>query len=350
VLKDERFVKNYRAAMSAEQIAQFPSSADVFNSLSQSLLETDGAAHRRLRGLVHKAFAPQLIDQMRRRIQQIANELLDHAQHKGEMDLIADYAFPLPITVIAEMLGVPVADRDKFRRWSNVLVNQAYSTDTQQVTSAAIEFSTYLYEIIEERRHQPKDDLITRLVQAEEAGDQLSEDELLSMIVLLLIAGHETTVNLIGNGVLALLEHPDQLNTLRRTPSLVPTAIEELLRYTSPVEIATERYASEDIVIAGTLIPKGEWVAVVLASANHDAEQFDDPETLDITREDNRHIAFGFGVHYCLGAPLARLEGQIAIPTLLKRLPKLALATAPAKLRWRQSLFLRGLEALPVSF
>jgi cytochrome P450 len=209
-------------------------------------------------------------------------------------------------------------------------------------------FMRYLRRLFERRRADPRDDLITALVQAEEAGDKLSEDELLAMVFLLLIAGHETTVNLIASGTLALLRHPDQLARLRHDPSLIKSAVEELLRYTSPVEMATERFAREDVIIAGTTIPRGELVLAVIGSANRDERQFEDPDTLRLDREPNRHLAFGQGGHYCLGAPLARLEGQIAISTLLRRLPDVRLAGGPESLRWRRGLFLRGLEKLPL--
>ena len=211
-------------------------------------------------------------------------------------------------------------------------------------------FMRYLRKLIQEKRTHPKDDLLTALVQAEEAGDTLSEDELLAMVVLLLIAGHETTVNLIASGTLALLQHPEQLEHLRRDPTIIKTAVEELLRYTSPVETATERFAREDVTLHGVTIPKGELVLAVLASANRDETQFVHPQRLDLARNPNRHLAFGQGVHFCLGAPLARLEGQIAIPMLLSRFPELRLSIPLERLRWRPTFVVRGLESLPVDF
>jgi cytochrome P450 PksS len=208
----------------------------------------------------------------------------------------------------------------------------------------------YIRKVIKARRADPRDDLISALAGAEEAGDSLSEDELSAMTFLLLVAGHETTVNLIGNGTLALLQHPDQMEKLRADPALVRPAVEELLRYTSPVEMATERYAREDVTVAGVTIPRGDMVFAVIASANRDERQFANPDSLDITREPNRHLSFGLGAHFCLGASLARLEGQIAIHTLLRRLPEMRLAVAPRTLRWRRGMLLRGLEALPVAF
>jgi len=211
-------------------------------------------------------------------------------------------------------------------------------------------FTDYLLTLFEEKRKNPKDDLVSALVQAEEAGDKLSEDELLGMVFLLLVAGHETTVNLIGNGVLALLQHPDQLQNLKEDLSLIKPAVEELLRYDGPVETSTERFAREDVAIGGTVVPRGEMVLVVLAAANRDPERFVDPDALDITRADNRHLAFGKGIHHCLGAPLARMEGQIAISTLLQRMPNLQLKGTPESLSWRPGLVLRGLRGLPVVF
>ena len=265
------------------------------------------------------------------------------------MDLIHDYALPIPTTIIAEMLGVPVQDRHTFHRWSSTIVaSNPSGWGMLKAMPNAMAFMRYIRKLIATRRANPQDDLISALVQAEEAGDQLSEDELLAMIFILLVAGHETTVNLIGNGMLALLEHPDQLEKLRDDPALIKPAVEELLRYSSPVETATERYAREDITIAGVTIPRGALVFAVIASANRDERQFANPDTLDITRQPNRHLAFGQGAHYCVGAPLARLEGQIAINTLLRRSSALRLAVPPGAVRWRRALVLRGLESLPV--
>jgi cytochrome P450 len=352
VFKDERFVKDWRNAVTPEQLAQIPPIPEVMKPLSRNMLDMDPPDHERLRALVSKAFTPRLIERMRPRVQAIADALLDAAQDKGEMDLIDDYAFPLPITVIAELLGVPVEDRNKFREWSDAAVS---GNATQEYVEKILiphmqAFTDYLRAMFEEKRKNPKDDLISALVRAEEAGDKLSEDELLAMVFLLLIAGHETTVNLIGNGMLALLQHPDQLQKLKNDPSLIKPAIEELLRYDGPVETSTERFTREDVVIGGTLIPKGEMVMVVIASADHDPERFPEPDALDVTRADNKHLAFGKGIHFCLGAPLARMEGQIAINTLLRRMPNLRLKDSPESLAWRPGLVLRGLKGLPVEF
>ena len=265
--------------------------------------------------------------------------------------LIDAYAFPLPIMVITEMLGIPYADRDTFRRWSNTLVQgESFMQASAEEEVIAEEFVTYLRKLIAERRARAQDDLVSGLVQAEDRGDALSEDELIAMIFLLLVAGHETTVNLIGNGVLALLQHPDQLALLKRDPTLIISAVEEFLRYESPVETSTLRFAREDVVIGDQVIPRGEMVLVVLGSANRDEAQFTQPDDLDITRERNRHLAFGHGIHYCLGAPLARIEGQIAINTLLRRMPDLRLTVAPEQLVWRPGILIRGPVALPVAW
>ena len=352
VLKDERFVKDWRKVLTSEQLAQVPPIPPVMEALSRNMLDMDPPDHQRLRSLVSKAFTPRLIERLRPRVQAIADGLLDAVQDRGEMDLIDDYAFPLPITVIAELLGVPAEDRDSFREWSDAAVSG--NTTQEHLDKVLIPhmqaFTDYLHALFEEKRKNPKDDLVSALLRAEEAGDKLSEDELLGMVFLLLVAGHETTVNLIGNGVLALLQHPDQLQKLKDDPSLIKPAVEELLRYDGPVETSTERFAREDVRIGETVIPRGEMVLVVLAAADHDPERFADPDELDITRVDNRHLAFGKGIHHCLGAPLARMEGQIAISTLLARMPDLRLKGSPESLSWRPGLTLRGLRGLPLEF
>ena len=350
VLKDEgRFSKDRNAAMSAEQIAKTPWVPPMFRPLARTILDTDGTEHARLRGLIHKAFTPRLIEQMRERVQMLANDLLDSAERRGKMDVIHDYALPVPLTIIAEILGISEKDQVRFHGWTKALISLSATGNILWGIPPVMAMLSYLKRIFKERRANPQDDLITALVQAEEAGERLTEDELLAMVFVLLIAGHETTVNLIGSGALALLENPDQMRLLRQKPELIKNAVEELLRYVSPVEQATERYAREDVTLHGITIPRGEMVLAVIASANRDASQFDDPDRLDITREDIKHLAFGQGVHYCVGAPLARLEGQIAIATLAQRMPDLRLAAAPHTLRWRPGLTVRGLEALPVA-
>lgn len=350
VLKDKRFAKDRRNAMTPEQLKKAPWVPPMFKPLERNMLDLDSPDHTRLRALVHKAFTPRLVEQMREQVQILANELLDKVEPKGSMDVIADFALPLPLTVIGRILGVPAQDNHKFHRWTKTLISGGTNRNLFVLIPSIMGFMAYLRKLIKERRTRPQDDLITALARAKEGSDQLSEDEILAMVILLLIAGHETTVNLIGSGTLALLEHPDQLAKLQSEPARIKPAIEELLRFVCPVETATERYASEDITIEGVTIPRGELVLAAIGSANRDANYFDDPDTLDITRENNKHLAFGQGVHYCLGAPLSRLEGQIAISTLIQRMPDLRLSIAPEQVRWRGGFVLRGLEALPVSF
>ena len=350
LLKDERFVKNRRTAMTSEQLRKMPWAPPMFRPLERNMLDLDPPDHTRLRALVHKAFTPSLIGQMRDRIQTLADELLDGVARKGEMDLINDYALPLPMTIITEILGVPTSDRNKFHKWSQVLVSLSSPNVPLRVIPSVWMFIRYLRRFLRNRRRDLRDDLTSALIQAEEAGDKLSEDELLAMVFLLLIAGHETTVNLIGTGMLALLEHPDQMDKLRQNPSMIKTAVEELLRYTSPVFMSTERHAREDLNIQGVTIPRGGMTLGVIGSANRDETVFENADALDIAREPNKHLSFGQGIHFCVGAPLARLEAQIAINTLLRRMPDLHLSVTPDSLRWRPSIFLRGLETLPTSF
>ena len=350
VLKDERFAKDPHNSMTPEQLKKLPWVPPMFKSLERNMLDLDSPDHTRLRSLVHKAFTPRLIEQMQDQIQAMTNELLDRVESAGTMDLIADFALPLPLTMIGRILGVSAEDNHKFHRWSTTMISGGSNRNLFVLIPSMLSFMGYLKKFIKERRANPKDDLITALVQAKDGSDQLSEDEILAMIFILLVAGHETTVNLIGSGSLALLEHPDQLAKLRSEPALIKTAIEELLRFVCPVEMATERYTREAITIAETTIPRGELVLAVIGSANRDVSYFDNPDSLDLARKNNKHLAFGHGPHYCLGASLARLEGQIAISTLIQRMPDLSLRVAPDQLRWRGTFVLRGLEALPVSF
>ena len=314
------------------------------------MLDLDPPDHTRLRSLVHKAFTPRLVEQIRARTQAIADELLDRVVWTGEMDLIKDFALPLPMTIITEMLGVPTKDHDKFHKWSQAVVSLTSPSPTLRVLPSVWKFIRYLRQFFKLRRRDPQDDLVSALIKAEEAGDKLNEDELLAMVFLLLIAGHETTVNLIANGTLALMENPNEMNKLLSEPSLMKPAVEELLRYTSPVFTTTERYAREDTTIHGVTIPRGEMTLGVIGSANRDETAFENPNELEITREPNRHLSFGQGIHFCLGAPLARMEAQIAFTTLLHRVPDLRLTMPTHSLRWRPSIFLRGLTSLPVRF
>jgi len=343
--------KNVRRALAAEDLPPLP---DAARPLVEHMLSQDPPDHTRLRALVSQAFTPRLIEGRRDRIQAIADDLLDAVAPRGAMDLLDDYAFPLPIRVITNLLGVPEEDADRFRAWSAAVVSIELATlglgiAADKVTAMG-EFRDYLLALFDRKRRAPGDDLVTGLVRAEDERGALTEDELVAMVFLLLVAGHETTVNLIGNGVLALLRHPDQLALVRDDPALIQPAVEELLRYDGPVETSTMRYALEDLELAGAAIAKGDAVLVVLASANRDGAQFPDPDRLDVTRPDNRHLAFGKGLHYCLGAPLARMEATIALATLLRRLPGLRLAADPATLSIRPSFLIRGLHALPVAW
>lgn len=318
--------------------------------LMENMLSMDDPDHARLRNLVHRAFTPRLIQNMHGRIQGITNDLLDAAEAKGEMELIEDFALPLPMTVIAEILGVPHEDHDKFRKWSLMITDDASFDNPLRMTGTIKAFSRYMRGQFELRRSEPRDDLLTALVQAEESGDKLNEDELLGMVMLLLIAGHETTVNLIGNGTFALMQNRDQWNLLQDNPALIKPAIEEFVRYDSPVHFATERFAKHDLELGGATIKKGEMVVLGLGAANRDPAKFENPDTLDIMRTPNKHLAYGQGVHYCVGAPLARMEASIAFTSLIERFPDLRLAIDSSEVQYRPSFVLRGLQSLPVKW
>ncbi|MEV4164849.1 cytochrome P450 family protein [Nonomuraea dietziae] len=314
--------------------------------LGDNMLMSDPPDHTRLRRVVSKAFTPRRIERLRPRVQAITDELID-AFEGDTVELIDAFAFPLPIIVICELLGVPDRDRADFRRWSGALVTPAVNEELARSRDEASDaLRAYFTRLIAERRAAPTDDLVSVLV----TSDELSEREVLSTLALLLIAGHETTVNLIGNGMLALLRNPDQLDLLRAKPELLPNAIEEFLRYDAPVERATFRIALEDMEIAGTPIPKGSFVHISIGAAGRDPKAFDRAESLDVAREDNRHVGFGHGLHFCLGAPLARMEGQIAFGSLLARLGDIRLACPEEQLSWRFSgSILRSLAALPIT-
>ncbi|QRO01867.1 cytochrome P450 [Archangium violaceum] len=323
----------------------------ILRLLVSSMVLKDPPDHRRLRNLVQKAFTPVMVENLNGRVAQITEDLLDAAARKPVVDLMEDFALPLPLTVIAEMLGVPQSDRISFRGLIAKVLDSSAVTPISFIRNYPnmLRLNRFLRKLVKLRREQPGDDLVTALVQAEEGGDRLSEDELISMVFLLLFAGHETTVNLIGNGVLELVRHPGQLQKLREQPDLIDSAIEEMLRFTNPVGVVAPRFAREDVEIAGVPIPKGSTITLLIASANLDETAFPDADKLDITRSPNRHVSFGYGIHYCLGAPLARLEARVAIPALLRRFPRLDLAVPAEKLRWRPNIGLRGLEALPLS-
>jgi cytochrome P450 len=352
ILRDKRFGKDYVGRMTRRfgpQILEEP----VYRSMSHWMLQQDPPDHGRLRGLVVRAFTARRVENMRPRIQQIVDDIIDRVEPHGHMDLIADFAFRLPVTVICDMLGIPAEDRDLFGRSDAAgrLLDPAPLTRDEinmhnAFNQASAEYFSRLFEL---RRRQPGDDLTTQLVQAEEAGSKLSNEELTANIVLLFGAGHETTVNLIGNGLLALHRHPDQLRLLRSDPSLMANTIDELLRYDSSVQL-TGRTTLEDVGdIGGVAMAKGQSVLCLLGAANRDPAIYPEPDRLDIRRSDIRPLSFGGGIHYCLGAQLARIEGEIAIATLLRRLPTLRLDD-PDHPDWRQTFVLRGLNKLPASW
>lgn len=349
VLQDSRFsAQRQRAANRfAQQVARQENDRRFVPA--PTMLNSDPPVHTRLRGIVNKAFTPRAVERLRPRIQAIVDELLDASLPSGRMDVIQDLAYPLPVIVIAEMLGIPSAERARFKRWSTDIARVtgplASADLVERAFQSGAELNEYFRSAIAERRRDPQDDLISALIAAEEHGDVLNEEELVATCILLLIAGNETTTNLIGNGVLALLRHPAQWAALRDNLSRIRTAVEEMLRYDGPVQ-GTARVALEDVEIGGRRIARGQLVMTMLAAADRDPEQFPRPEELDITREENRHVAFGYGIHFCLGAPLARLEGQVAIATLVQRAPALRLDGDPV---WGGSFILRGLTSLPVA-
>jgi cytochrome P450 len=321
------------------------------NLLNSVLLFMDAPDHTRLRGLVSRAFTPRSVERLRPRMAEIVDDLVAAALERGSMDLIADFAFPLPITVICELLGVPVEDRDLFRtrtpQLAAVLEGVLPADKMEQAATAAMEFAAYLLPLFEERRREPRDDLISALVAAEDQGDRLSHEELLTTTMLLLGAGHETTTNLVGNGMLALLGHPDQLDRLRRDPTMVRGAVEELLRYDSPVQLTARNIAGE-MDLAGRRFHKGEQVVVLLGAANRDPAAHPEPEVLDVGRAEVHHLSFSHGAHFCLGAALARAEAEIALTALVTRFPGLRLGAEPP--RRRPTRTLRGLLSLPLAW
>ncbi|MFE7314737.1 cytochrome P450 [Streptomyces sp. NPDC057555] len=321
---------------------------DDEDPLLTNMLDVDPPHHTRLRKLVAKEFTPRRVEALRPRVQHITDGLLDAmlAAPDHRADLIEALAFPLPMTVICELLGVPSIDRDAFRAWSQEIVSP---TSAEAAQDAFGTMAGYLTDLIEHQRRESADGLLSALIRtSDEDGDRLSHEELIGTAFLLLVAGHETTVNLISNGVRALLEHPAQLAALRADGGLLDNAVEEMLRYDGPVETATWRFADEPVEIGGTLIPAGSAVLVSLASASRDPQRFDDADDFDITRDPRGHVAFGHGIHFCLGAPLARMEGRIALRSLLDRCPDLALDTSADAPTWRPGLLMRGMHHLPV--
>ncbi len=350
VLRDARFGREGIAALQEARLG----AARPRPKNSRDMLFRDPPDHTRLRSLVSRAFTPRVVEEMRPHIQEIVDGLLDRVEGSGDMDVIEDLAYPLPVRVICEMLGVPTSDQEVFRQWSADIArsldaalfpaDSGVGTRGQEASDALKE---YFRSLIAVRRKHPQPDLLSGLIAAEEQGDKLTEAELLSTCVLILIAGHETTVNLIGNGLLALLGNPEQLRALANDPGLIQTGVEELLRYDGPVQ-RTSRMTMADVEIGGKKIAKDSVVVAAIGAANRDPAVFADPERLDVARKDNRHIAFGFGIHFCLGASLARIEGQVAIGTLLRRMPALKLVSDIPE--WRESSVLRGLKTLPITF
>jgi cytochrome P450 len=340
-----------RAALADPRLVKLPKGwrpdpDSILASLDLHMLNLDPPDHERLRKLVNKAFTARRVEELRPRITAITAGLLDDMSTRREVDLLASFAFPLPITVICELLGVPVADRDQFRTWSATIVADTVSPEVFQAHAGAM--TRYFQALMAARRREPADDLLSALIAARDEGDRLSENELLSMAFLLLVAGHETTVNLIASGTLALLLNPAELARLRADSSLLGSAVEELLRYVDPVNNATFRFAGEPMEIDGVSISPNEVVLVSLSGANRDPSRYADPDRLDLGRDSGGHVAFGHGIHYCLGAPLARLEAEIAFRGLWERFGSMTLAVPSDALRWRPSTLIHGLESLPV--
>ncbi|MYT71691.1 MULTISPECIES: cytochrome P450 [unclassified Streptomyces] len=334
-----------RAAFTDPRLAKTPPWDMADDLIGPHLLFADPPEHGRLRSLVTREFTPGRVAALAPRIQKITDELLDDMVPRGSADLIAALAFPLPFVVICELLGVLDIDRDRFRRMSTQVVAP---TSDEEAYAAHVEIAGFLDELIEDKRcAAPADDLLSALIRTTaEDGDRLSPAELRGMAFLLLVAGHETTVNLIGNGVRALLDHPDQLAALRADMSLLDGAVEEMLRYDGPVETATHRFAAEPVEIGGTVIPAGDPVLIAIGDADRDPARFPAPDRFDIRRAPRGHLAFGHGIHYCLGAPLARLEGRIALRSLLERCPDLSLDGTPDT--WLPGLLMRGVRTLRV--
>lgn len=348
LLKDPRFGKDSHK-LTPEELER-SGYHDGLDMLGRHLLSSDPPDHTRLRSLVAKAFTSGRIDGLRPRFQAIAEELIDQVAARHEMDVVADFAYLFPVTVIAELLGVPVADHPRFRGWTTTIMTPPVDGNMDGIRAAGFEFFQYLVGLVEMRRAAPQDDLISALVAAEEGGDKLNSQELIGMLFVLLVAGHETTANLIANGMLALMDFPEERARLEENPSLLESAIEEMLRYCGPVETSTNRFALEDMTIHGQNIQRGDMVFASLLSAAHDESRFPNGDRFDITRKPNRHIAFGYGIHFCLGSMLARMEGAIAFEVLLRRLPGFRLAVPRDTLEFHPSLLLHAVRKLPITF
>jgi cytochrome P450 len=343
---DERHFRRYARMRRRNDLAGIP---DPYESGLASMLRMDAPDHTRLRGLVSKAFTPRAVERMRARVEQLADELVAPIQRKRDLELVGEFAAPLPVIVIAEMLGVPIADRERFRHWSDEVVlalGDKTQDDLHRAHRARNELQAYFAAILGQRRAEPREDLISALAAAEEAGDRLTETEMFGTLVLLLVAGNETTTKLICNSMIALLRNPEQLDLLRREPKRVAGAVEELLRYDGPVQF-TSRIVLDDREIRGNPVRRGDQLILMLAGANRDPDAFPDPERLDVTRDDNaRHLAFGHGAHFCLGAQLARLETAVALEALITRLPDVRFGSEP--IRWGDNTILRGPTRLPL--
>jgi cytochrome P450 len=340
--------RGYERLPDTEQVIAEP----VYQSFSKTMFYSDPPYHTHLRGLVNSAFTPNAVEQMRPYIQRTVDKLLDKVDTNKTWDVIHDFAYHLPILVIAQMLGLPAEERGRLKAWSDdlfaILGSVPHAPELMERAAHSLgELTNYIIELGEARRKQPQEDLLTGLVEAVEGGKQLTQAELVANIIILLSAGHETTSNLIGNGLLALLQNPDQMQKLRDHPGLVGSAVEEMMRYDNPVQIAY-RSAAEDLEIGGKCIRKGQLVNSILAAGNRDPEHYSEPDRFDITRDEGKHLGLGLGIHFCLGAPLLRLEAQIAFTSILRRFPSLSLATE--NLEWQEHPIFRGVKLLPVVF
>ena len=355
ITQDRRF-SSARALLDAS-LAELPSDdvsgMQAINTyLTMFMQGMDPPLHTRQRQLIHKTFTPRLIERMRERTQAIVDEQLDKVQKKGEFDLIADLAYPLPSTIIFELLGIPLDLREQVKKSSETITAfvslvRPEPGQVQQMVASLQDVATALRPIIAERRANPQGDLFSQMVQAEENGERLSDQEIIILVTMLLFAGHETTTNLLGNGVLALLRHPDQFNLLKSDLSLFTATIEEMMRYYPHVQMVT-RFLAEDVEFKGKQLHKNDCIMLGFAASGRDPEHFANPDSFDITRKPERNLSFGYGIHFCIGAPLARLESQIALTELVKRMPNLRLVNEVAD--WRPSIAMRGLKSLPLAF
>jgi cytochrome P450 len=349
LLKDKRFVKNPANALTPEQLARQRRIPGFLSPLTRNILALDDPDHARLRRLVQAVFTPRRIAALEAQVVAASTTLLESLHRQSSFDLIADYALPLPVKVISDLLGIPSADQARFARWSHALIKVGSLSPMGAIMQmpAILSYLGYLKRLIAMKRSDPSDDLVSALV-AQQQEEALSGEELMAMISILLSAGHETTTNLIGNGMLTLMRHPSAREALLSDPALIASAIEELLRFEGPVEMSTHRYASEDIELGEVIIPQGSTVHGIIASANRDDRQFSSPNDVNVARDPNRHLTFGEGGHYCLGASLARMEGRVAFTHLLDQFPKLQAVGVEDQRRWRPNMILRGLERFPV--